>query len=33
LTAETYLPPSDWIALFDQASYAGDFYWTIMKAD
>ncbi len=33
LTAETYLPPPDWIALFDQASYAGDFYWTILKAD
>jgi SAM-dependent methyltransferase len=33
LTAETYLPPSDWIALFDQAAYAGDYYWTILKAD
>lgn len=33
LTAETYLLPSDWIALFDQASYRGDFYWTIMNAD
>ncbi len=33
LTAETYLPPAEWIALFDQAAYAGDYYWTILKAD
>jgi SAM-dependent methyltransferase len=32
LTAVTYLPPAEWIALFDEASYTGDFYWTILKA-
>ncbi len=30
LTAVTYLMPDEWRALFGEAGYAGDFYWTIM---
>jgi cyclopropane fatty-acyl-phospholipid synthase-like methyltransferase len=32
LTAITYLTPAEWIALFDEAGYKGDFYWTILEA-
>lgn len=31
LTAVTYLTPEEWKALFAQAGYAGDFYWTILE--
>jgi SAM-dependent methyltransferase len=30
LTAETYLRPAEWVALFQQAGYSGDYYWTIL---
>jgi cyclopropane fatty-acyl-phospholipid synthase-like methyltransferase len=33
LTAITYLTPSEWIALFEQAGYRGDYAWTILQAD
>ena len=32
LTAETYLGPAEWVALFQQAGYSGDYYWTILGA-
>lgn len=32
LTALTYLTPQEWIALFNQANYKGDYYWTILEA-
>lgn len=32
LTAITYLTPAEWIALFEEAGYRGDYYWTIMEA-
>jgi SAM-dependent methyltransferase len=32
LTALTYMTPPEWIALFAQAGYRGDYYWTIMEA-
>jgi ubiquinone/menaquinone biosynthesis C-methylase UbiE len=31
LTAVTYLRPSEWISLFQEASYSGDYYWTILE--
>lgn len=32
LTAITYLTPQQWIALFQEAGYQGDYYWTILEA-
>ena len=32
LTAETYLRPAEWVALFQQAGYSGDYYWTILQS-
>lgn len=32
LTALTYMRPVEWIALFNEAGYQGDYYWTIMEA-
>jgi SAM-dependent methyltransferase len=32
LTALTYMRPVEWIALFKEAGYQGDYYWTIMEA-
>jgi SAM-dependent methyltransferase len=31
LTARTYVAPDDWRALFRQAGYAGDYYWTLTE--
>jgi ubiquinone/menaquinone biosynthesis C-methylase UbiE len=31
LTALTYLTPKEWIALFEEASYVGDYDWTILE--
>ena len=31
LTAVTYLRPSEWISLFQEAGYSGDYYWTILE--
>lgn len=33
LTALTYLTPDEWVALFAEAGYRGDYYWTILEAD
>lgn len=33
LTAVTFLKPEDWRALFAEAGYKGDYYWTILEAD
>lgn len=33
LTAETYLTPAEWVALFAEAEYSGDYYWTILEAE
>jgi SAM-dependent methyltransferase len=33
LTAVTFLKPGDWRALFAEAGYKGDYYWTILEAD
>jgi SAM-dependent methyltransferase len=33
LTAVTFLKPEDWRALFAEAGYNGDYYWTILEAD
>jgi hypothetical protein len=32
LTAITYLTPDEWIGLFGEAQYQGDYYWTILEA-
>jgi hypothetical protein len=32
LTAETYLRPDEWVTLFQQAGYSGDYYWTILQS-
>lgn len=32
LTALTYMTPAEWIALFREAGYQGDYYWTILEA-
>jgi cyclopropane fatty-acyl-phospholipid synthase-like methyltransferase len=32
LTAITYLTPAEWVALFRQANYQGDYFWTILEA-
>ena len=31
LTAKTYCKPADWLALFKEAGYVGDYYWTILE--
>ena len=31
LTAKTYCTPDQWHALFAEAGYAGDYYWTILE--
>ena len=33
LTAITFLQPEAWRALFAEAGYTGDYYWTILEAD
>lgn len=33
LTAVTYLTPAEWVALFEEAGYQGDYAWTILQAD
>jgi len=30
LTAKTYLMPDEWIALFHDAGYTGDYFWTVL---
>jgi len=32
LTAVTYLRPAEWISLFREADYRGDYYWTILES-
>jgi SAM-dependent methyltransferase len=32
LTALTYLTPAEWIGLFNEAGYVGDYYWTILQS-
>ncbi len=32
LTAVTYLTPDEWIVMFKEAGYAGDYYWTILQS-
>jgi SAM-dependent methyltransferase len=32
LTAMTYLTPAEWIELFGQSGYVGDYYWTILQS-
>ena len=31
LTAEFYDYPDGWVALFEEAGYMGDYYWTIIQ--
>jgi SAM-dependent methyltransferase len=33
LTARTFLKPEEWVMLFGEAGYRGDYYWTILDAD
>jgi len=33
LTAVTFLRPEEWRALFAEAGYTGDHYWTVLEAD
>jgi len=33
LTAKTYCKPEEWIAMFAEAGYTGDYYWTILEVD
>lgn len=33
LTARTWLDPEGWKAMFAEAGYRGDWYWTILEAD
>ena len=33
LTALTFLKPDEWRALFAEAGYSGDYYWTILETD
>jgi hypothetical protein len=33
LTAVTYLTPAEWVALFAEAGYKGDYFWTILVAE
>jgi ubiquinone/menaquinone biosynthesis C-methylase UbiE len=32
LTAVTYLTTTEWVRLFQEAGYKGDYYWTILEA-
>ena len=32
LTARTYAMPQDWLQIFGEAGYTGDYYWTILEA-
>lgn len=32
LTAITYLTPLEWVSLFEEAGYKGDYFWTILEA-
>jgi cyclopropane fatty-acyl-phospholipid synthase-like methyltransferase len=31
LTAKTYCTPDEWLRLFEEADYKGDYYWTILE--
>jgi hypothetical protein len=31
LTAKFHGYPQDWVALFQEAAYTGDYYWTIIE--
>lgn len=31
LTAKTYCRPEEWLKLFNEAGYMGDYYWTILE--
>ena len=31
LTAKTYCRPEEWLKLFSEAGYTGDYYWTILE--
>lgn len=31
LTAKTYCTPNEWLSLFKEAGYCGDYYWTILE--
>jgi ubiquinone/menaquinone biosynthesis C-methylase UbiE len=33
LTAKTYLQPAEWRALFAEAGFTGDYYWTILEVE
>ena len=33
LTAKTYLKPEQWLDLFREVGYTGDYYWTILESD
>ncbi len=33
LTAKTYLKPEQWLDLFNEVGYTGDYYWTILESD
>ena len=33
LTAKTYCTPDEWHALFAEAGYVGDYYWTILECE
>lgn len=33
LTARTFLKPEEWVKIFAEAGYRGDYYWTILDAD
>lgn len=33
LTAKTYAMPHEWEAILNEASYTGDYYWTILELD
>ena len=33
LTAVTFLRPEEWRALFAEAGYTGDYYWTVLDPD
>ncbi|HTV29263.1 MAG TPA: class I SAM-dependent methyltransferase [Xanthobacteraceae bacterium] len=32
LTAVTYLTPDEWVSLFKETDYVGDYYWTILQS-
>lgn len=33
LTAKTYLKPKEWVVLFEEAGYLGDYNWTVLDVD